>query len=66
VLDNLLIVSSGPQVYALAMKSGDLQWSHRFDKDVKTSASVSGNDIFLGLDNGEIASVRNSLRNMVQ
>jgi outer membrane protein assembly factor BamB len=57
-----LFITSGNQIYALNMKNGGIQWTHRFDRSVKTSAGIKGNDIFVGLDSGEVASVRNSLK----
>lgn len=60
-IGNLVVITSGKRVLALDKKSGALQWAHIFKKEIKTSASISGNDIFVGLEDGEIASVRNSL-----
>lgn len=58
----LVVVTSGKNVFAVDGNSGKLQWRHIFRKTIKTSASISGNNIFVGLDGGEIASVRNKLR----
>jgi len=61
VSGSTVFITSGSSLYALDASSGTEQWSHAFSKAVKTSATVLGNDIIVGIDGGEVASVRNSL-----
>ena len=62
--NGLVYMTSGKRLYAIDPGTGAAQWSYDFAGKVKTSATVSGNDIYIGLDNGEVASVRNSLFNV--
>ena len=62
--NGVIYVTSGRRLCALAPDSGNVLWSHDFPGRVKTSATVSGTDIFVCLENGEVASVRNSLFNV--
>ncbi len=64
IKNNRIYITSGRKIYAVNSANGKQIWQHRFNKDVKTSATVVGNDIFLSLDKGELTSVRDSLKDM--
>ncbi len=62
--ENRVYITSGKKIFALNSANGRQVWQHGFARDVKTSATVVGNDIYLGLDKGELTSVRDSLKEM--
>jgi len=56
-----IFVTSGKNLYSLDMDSGAELWRHVFEKSIKTSATLVGNDLIMGVDGGDVAAVRNSL-----
>ncbi|MFW5771275.1 MAG: PQQ-binding-like beta-propeller repeat protein [Spirochaetota bacterium] len=66
VANNLVYMASGNKVSAVNAVSGSLQWSHVLPSDIKTIPTVSGNDVFVGCENGELISLRASIQDVVQ
>ncbi len=64
IKNNRIYITSGKKIYAVNSANGKQIWQHRFNRDIKTSATVVGNDIFLSLDKGELTSVRDSLKDV--
>ncbi len=64
VRESMIYITSGNQLFALNTESGKVQWSHAFASSVKSSATAVDNDIYIGMDNGEVASVRDSLKDV--
>ncbi len=56
-----ILIGGGTMLYSLDPATGAVLWNHNFGGRIKTSAACIGNDIFVGLDNGEIASIKDSL-----
>ena len=53
IVKDMLVVTSGRKVHAVNLQNRKVKWVHEFDRQIKTSATVVGNDIFLGLEDGE-------------
>ncbi len=60
LVDNELYVSSGDTLYAMDVNGG-VQWSYDAPSRIATSASVAGNEVYVGLDNGRVISLNRSL-----
>jgi outer membrane protein assembly factor BamB len=61
VSDRTLYVASRRTLYSIGM-NGAVQWTHDAGAAIVTSAGVSGGEIFVGLENGTIASINRELK----
>lgn len=66
VKDRMVFVASGRVLLAMNKDSGTVLWQQKFEDDILSSPTLSGNEIYLGLSSGEVASIRIDLKNMVQ
>ncbi len=56
-----IFITDKDTIYALNPENGSLKWKNKFNGTIKTSPSVAGNMLILGLVNGDVVSVRNNL-----
>jgi outer membrane protein assembly factor BamB len=56
-----LYISSGNGLFVIKPENGELIWKYTFNSDINTSVSADGNEVFVGLKNGSVVSLRNSL-----
>lgn len=61
-----VIVADERTVYALNPGSGSLVWQNSFTSDIKTSPVFAGDTVVIGLSNGDVVSVRNTLVQVVK
>ncbi len=61
-----VIVADQRTVYALNPVNGTLIWQNSFANVIKTSPVFAGDTVILGLSNGDVVSVRNSLIQIVK
>jgi len=53
-----ILIPSGNTIYSLETGSGKLRWKEGFASGINTPVTVSGGSAFVGLDNGEVVSIR--------
>ncbi len=61
-----LFITTDRSIISLNPASGSVIWQNTFNNKVKTSASLAGDVLVLGLTNGDVVSVRNTLIELVQ
>ena len=61
-----VIVANDRTVFALNPGKGNLVWQNTFSSDIKTSPVYAGDSVILGLENGDVISVRNTLIQVVK
>lgn len=61
-----VIVADERTVFALNPGKGTLVWQNSFGSDIKTSPVFAGDTVVLGLTNGDVVSVRNTLIQVVK
>ena len=61
-----VIVADDRTVFALNPGKGTLVWQNTFASDIKTSPVFAGDTVILGLDNGDVVSLRNTLIQVVK
>jgi len=61
-----VIVADDRTVFALNPGNGTLLWQNTFTSGIKTSPVFAGDAVVLGLDNGDVVSVRNTLIQVVK
>ncbi len=61
-----VIVADDRTVFALNPGKGTLIWQNTFTSDIKTSPVFAGDAVVLGLSNGDVVSVRNTLIQVVK
>jgi len=61
-----IFITTDRSIISLNPASGSVIWQNTFESKLKTSASLAGDGLVLGLTNGDIVSVRNNLIEMVQ
>ncbi len=66
VLNNTIGIASGNTLFILDANTGREQWVHRFPNRIKTSAVTAYDDLVVGLENGQVASLRSNLRVIVK
>ncbi len=65
-LRDTVYVPAGRTIFALTAATGALEWKRDFDHAVTTSAAAVGDELFFGLDNGRVVSVRTDLGTRVR
>ncbi len=58
VAQNAVIIPSGNTIYSVDALSGELNWKEGFASGINTPVTVGGDSVFVGLDNGEVISMR--------
>jgi len=53
-----ILIPSGNTIYSVETGSGKLRWKEGFASGINTPVTVSGGSAFVGLDNGEVVSLR--------
>lgn len=66
IANNLVYIPSGKTIYALDPVSGSMKWKAEFKNRIKSPATAVGNDVYVGLDNGEVVSLRSDLTVIVK
>ncbi len=61
-----VFVTSDSTLFALNPANGDVLWQNSFDSKIKTSPAITEDTVILGLANGRIVSVRNTLVQTVE
>lgn len=61
-----IFVTTERSIISLNPLNGTVIWQNTFNNKVKTSASLAGDSLVLGLTNGDVVSVRNTLIELVQ
>ncbi|HSV97701.1 MAG TPA: PQQ-binding-like beta-propeller repeat protein [Spirochaetota bacterium] len=57
----VLYISANDTLFAIDASGGGLQWKHQVKGRISTSASIAGNEIYVGLDNGRVVSLNRNL-----
>ena len=55
------MISDESSVYSFNPENGSVKWSATFQSAIKTSPVYAGDVVVMGLANGEVVSVRDSL-----
>ncbi len=66
IANNLVYIPSGKTIYAMELKKGSIKWKKSFEHRIKSPATAVGNDVYVGLDNGELVSLRSDLTVVVE
>ena len=66
LLNDELFITSGNSIYSLKMDSGKMSWMERFEGKINTAASAVDDDVCIGLENGDIVSLRSTIINVVK
>ncbi|MBN1532206.1 MAG: PQQ-binding-like beta-propeller repeat protein [Spirochaetes bacterium] len=66
ILKDEIFVTSGNSVYSLKMDTGRVSWMEKFDNRINTGASVVDGNVCLGLENGDVVSLRTNLVKVVK
>jgi outer membrane protein assembly factor BamB len=66
IANNLVYIPSGKTIYALSTVSGSLKWKAEFKHEIRSPATAVGNDIYIGLENGEVVALRSDLTVIVK
>ena len=61
-----VFITTDRVIYALNPSTGSVLWQNSFDSKIKTSPAVVDDSVVLGLKNGRVVSVRNTLVETVQ
>ncbi|MGV7930357.1 MAG: PQQ-binding-like beta-propeller repeat protein [Spirochaetota bacterium] len=59
--DGILYVSANDTLFAIDASGGGVQWKHQAQGRISTSASIVGNEVYVGLDNGRVVSLNRNL-----
>ena len=55
---NNVFIPSGNTIYSVDVESGVLNWKEGFASSINTPVTVAGDSVLVGLDNGEVVSLR--------
>jgi outer membrane protein assembly factor BamB len=66
ILKDEVFVTSGDSVYSLKVDSGKVSWMEKFNNRINTGASVVDDNVCVGLENGDVVSLRTNLINVVK
>lgn len=57
----VLYISANDTLFAMDAVGGGIQWKHQAPGRISTAASVVGNEVYVGLENGRVVSLNRSL-----
>ncbi len=57
----VLYISANDTLFAIDASGGGVQWKHQAKGRISTSASIVGNEVYVGLDNGRVVSLNRNI-----
>ena len=57
----VLYISANDTLFAIDASGGGVQWKHQVKGRISTSASIVGNEVYVGLENGRVVSLNRNL-----